>query len=90
MAANRKAFLGVGWKFPIDVDKRIKGAGEVGAHRTSMLQDLTLGRPMEIDALVLAVAELGRLVGIETPTIDTVYALVRRRAIEAGCYPGKR
>jgi 2-dehydropantoate 2-reductase len=45
---------------------------------------------MEIDALVLAVAELGDLVGIETPAIDTVYALVRRRAIEAGCYPGGR
>ena len=42
---------------------------------------------MEIDALVGAVAELGRLVGTPTPTIDAVYALVRRRAIEAGCYP---
>ena len=66
----------------------IDGAEQVGAHRTSMLQDLTLGRPMEIEALVGAVAELGRLVGIPTPTIDAVYALVRRRAIEAGCYPG--
>jgi 2-dehydropantoate 2-reductase len=80
----------LGVRFPIGVDARIKGAEEVGAHRTSMLQDLTLGRPMEIDALVLAVAELGDLVGIETPAIDTVYALVRRRAIEAGCYPGGR
>jgi 2-dehydropantoate 2-reductase len=78
----------LGAKFAIDVDKRIEGAGQVGAHRTSMLQDLELGRPMEIDALVGAVAELGRLVGVATPTIDAVYALVRRRAIEAGCYPG--
>jgi 2-dehydropantoate 2-reductase len=90
MVEGQRVAEALGIRFPIDVDKRIKGAEEVGAHRTSMLQDLTLGRPMEIDALVLAVAELGRLVGIETPTIDTVYALVRRRAIEAGCYPGKR
>jgi len=78
----------LGARFAIDVDKRIDGAEQVGAHRTSMLQDLMLGRPMEIDALVGAVAELGRLVGVATPTIDAVYALVRRRAIEAGCYPG--
>ncbi len=77
----------LGARFAIDVDRRINGAGQVGAHRTSMLQDLTLGRPMEIEALVGAVAELGRLVGIATPTIDAVYALVRRRAIEVGCYP---
>jgi len=78
----------LGARFAIDVDKRIAGAEQVGAHRTSMLQDLSLGRSMEIDAMVGAVAELGRLVGIATPTIDAVYALVRRRAIEAGCYPG--
>lgn len=78
----------LGARFAIDVDKRIKGAKEVGAHRTSMLQDLTLGRPMEIDALVGSVAELGRMVDVPTPTIDTVYALVKQRAQEAGCYPG--
>ena len=73
-------------RFPIDVDKRIKGAGEVGAHKTSMLQDLEQGRPMEIDALVTAVQELGELVEIPTPAIDTVLALVRQRATIAGCY----
>ncbi len=88
MVEGQRVAESLGVKFPIGVDQRIKGAEEVGAHKTSMLQDLTLGRPMEIDALVLAVAELGRLVGIETPTIDAVYALVKRRAIEAGCYPG--
>jgi len=77
----------LGARFAIDIDKRIDGAEKVGAHRTSMLQDLMLGRPMEIDALVGAVAELGRLVGVATPTIDAVFALARRRAIEAGCYP---
>lgn len=77
----------LGVNFPIGVDRRIKGAGEVGAHKTSMLQDLERGRPMEIDALVTAVQELGHLTGQPTPTIDTVLALVRRLAIERGCYP---
>ena len=49
-----------------------------------MLQDLERGRPMEIDALVSAVQELGRLVDRPTPTIDAV--LVRRLAVERGCY----
>ena len=78
----------LGIRFGMDVDRRIKGAAEVGSHRTSMLQDLERGRPMEIDAIVGVVSELGRLVGVPTPTIDTVYHLVVRRAREAGCYPG--
>ncbi|TIP26032.1 MAG: 2-dehydropantoate 2-reductase [Mesorhizobium sp.] len=76
----------LGVRFPISVDRRIKGAGDVGEHKTSMLQDLERGRPMEIDALVSAVQELGRLTGRPTPTIDSVLALVRRLAIERGCY----
>jgi 2-dehydropantoate 2-reductase len=76
----------LGVRFPIAVDRRIKGGGDVGEHKTSMLQDLERGRPMEIDALVTAVQELGRLAGQPTPTIDTVLALVRRLAIERGCY----
>lgn len=76
----------LGVSFPIDVDRRIAGAGEVGAHKTSMLQDLEQGRPMEIDALVTAVQELGRLVEVPTPAIDTVLALVRQRAKISGCY----
>ncbi len=78
----------LGVSFPVPVDQRIKGAGDVGAHKTSMLQDLERGRPMEIDALVTAVQELGRLTGKATPTIDAVLPLVRRLAIERGCYPG--
>jgi len=78
----------LGVKFPIDVDKRIEGAAGVGAHKTSMLQDLERGRPMEIDALVTAVTELGRVAGVTTPTIDTVLALVQARARVAGCYSG--
>ncbi len=76
----------LGVRFPVDVDKRIDGAAAVGAHRTSMLQDLERGRPMEIDALVTAVQEMGRLVDVPTPTIDVVLALVRQRARVAGAY----
>jgi 2-dehydropantoate 2-reductase len=78
----------LGVRFALTVEARINAAEEVGAHKTSMLQDLERGRPMEIDALVGVVSELGRLVGVPTPTIDTVYHLVVRRAREAGCYPG--
>jgi 2-dehydropantoate 2-reductase len=76
----------LGVRFPIDVDRRIEGGADVGAHRTSMLQDLDAGRPMEIDALVGAVQELGRLTGTATPAINTVLALVRLRARVAGLY----
>jgi len=78
----------LGVRFPIDVDKRIAGAAGVGAHRTSMLQDLERGRPMEIDALVTAVQELGRLTGMPTPSIDLVLALVQRLARARNCYAG--
>jgi 2-dehydropantoate 2-reductase len=74
----------LGVKFPVDVDTRIGWAADVGAHKTSMLQDLERGRPMEIDALVASVSELGRLVGVPTPTIDVVLSLVRLRARLAG------
>jgi 2-dehydropantoate 2-reductase len=74
----------LGVKFRVDVERRINGAGAVGAHKTSMLQDLERGRAMEIDPLVAVVQELGRLTGIPTPTIDTVLALVQQRASVAG------
>lgn len=70
----------LGVRFSVGIEERIAGAAAVGPHRTSMLQDLERGRPMEIDALVGAVSEMGRLVGVETPTIDTVLALIRLRA----------
>ncbi len=81
-AQSVAAQLGV--QFPVDVDKRIGWAADVGAHKTSMLQDLQLSRPMEIDALVSTVAEMGRLVDVPTPTIDVVLSLVRLRAQMAG------
>jgi 2-dehydropantoate 2-reductase len=51
-----------------------------------MLQDLERGRSLEIDALVTAVQELGRLVEVATPTIDAVLALVQERGRQAGLY----
>lgn len=77
----------LGVRFPIDVDRRIAGGAAVGAHRTSMLQDLDQGRPMEIDALVTSVQELGRITDVATPVIDTVLGLIRLRARVGGLYP---
>lgn len=59
------------------IEQRLAGAEGVGAHKTSMLQDREAGRPMEIEALVGSVAELGRLTGTATPHIDAVYACVK-------------
>lgn len=76
----------LGVTFPIDVERRIDGGAAVGAHRTSMLQDLDARRPMEIDALVKSVQELGQITQTPTPTIDTVLALVSLRGRVAGLY----
>ena len=70
----------LGIKFPIDVERRIDGGAAVGAHRTSMLQDLDQGRPMEVDALVTSVQELGRITNTPTPVIDIVLSLIKLRA----------
>ncbi|MEW9922235.1 2-dehydropantoate 2-reductase [Marimonas sp. MJW-29] len=86
MLEAQKIAESLGVKFPVDVERRIDGAAAVGPHRTSMLQDLEAGRPMEIDALLSAVQELGRLTKIPTPNIDTVLALVQLRGRVAGLY----
>ncbi len=86
MAEARAIGEKLGVRFPIDVEKRMDGAVAVGAHRTSMLQDLDKGRPMEIDALVTVVQELGAVTGVATPAIDIVLALVQQRAQQAGLY----
>lgn len=77
-----------GVKFRVDVERRIEGARKVGAHKTSMLQDLERGRPMEIDPLVTVVQEMGRLTKIPTPALDSVLAMVTQRARVAGLYDG--
>ncbi len=76
----------LGVRLPIDVDARIAGAAEVGAHKPSTLIDLERGRPLEIDALLGAVVELGKLVGEKMPLCEAVLALIRLRARTAGLY----
>ena len=86
MEETREIAAALGIHLRMGIEQRLEGAVAVGAHRTSMLQDLEKGRAMEIDALVTSVQELGRLVGVATPAIDIVLALVRQRAVVAGLY----
>ncbi len=67
--------LGVNIRLPIE--RRITGAEKLGQHKMSMLQDVEAGRELEIDALVGAVAELGELTGVPTPSIKALYACVK-------------
>jgi len=67
----------LGIEFGITLEQRINGAEKVGAHKTSMLQDIETGRPTEVDAIVGAVTELGRLTNIPTPHTDAIYASVK-------------
>ncbi|HZW96834.1 MAG TPA: 2-dehydropantoate 2-reductase [Candidatus Eremiobacteraceae bacterium] len=73
----------LGMELPISIDQRIAGAEKVGEHKTSMLQDLEAGRPMELEALVGAVVELGERVGVPMPTTRTVYHCARLLAQSA-------
>ncbi len=86
MEAQRIA-VRLGVHFRVDVERRINGAAKVGAHRTSMLQDLERGKPLEIDALLTAVQEMGRMVGVDTPHIDSVLALVQQLGRTLALYP---
>ncbi len=65
----------LGITFRVPLERRIAGAEKVGKHKTSMLQDVEAGKPLEIEALLGSVAELARLTRTPTPHIDTVYAL---------------
>ena len=64
----------LGVAFKISLAQRLAGAEAVGAHKTSMLQDVEHGRALELDALVGSVIELGRITGTPTPTIEAIYA----------------
>jgi len=63
----------------ISIDQRIEGAAKVGAHKTSMLQDYEKGKELELDALVVAVKEIGDLLSIKTPFIDKILYEVKER-----------
>lgn len=73
----------LGVKFGVELERRIDGALEVGAHKTSMLQDLERGRPMEVEALLGAVVELGNLTAQQMPMCRAILALTRERARRA-------
>jgi 2-dehydropantoate 2-reductase len=62
----------------IGVDRRLEGAARVGKHRTSMLQDVEAGRPLEVEALVGSVIEMGRRGDVPTPALEVVYQLTRQ------------
>lgn len=66
--------------------RRLDVVSSISGHKISMLQDLERGRELEIDAIVTAVQELGRLTGKTTPTIDLVLALIQERGYQAGLY----
>ena len=65
----------LGVEFKVSLAKRIAGAEAVGAHKTSMLQDVEQGRALELEALVGSVIELGRITATPTPTIEAIHAV---------------
>jgi 2-dehydropantoate 2-reductase len=67
----------LGVDVPLTIEKRMAGAAATGEHKTSMLQDLEAGRPLEVDALVGAVVELADGAGVPVPALDVVYRLVK-------------
>jgi 2-dehydropantoate 2-reductase len=87
MAEAQEIATRFGASFRVGIEKRINGAARVGAHRTSMLQDLESKRPLEIDALLTSVQEMGRLAGVRTPYIDVVLGLVQQLGRSLQIYP---
>lgn len=87
MLETRAVNEALGIDIPAEMVERLLAlAGTIEGHKMSMLQDLERGRSLEIDALVTAVQELGRLLGVPTPTIDLVLALVQERGRTTGLY----
>ena len=77
MAETEAVAAKLGIELPISIDQRMAGAEKVGAHKTSMLQDLEAGRPMELEAVVGAVVELGERLGVPMPATRAVYACAK-------------
>ena len=77
MRETRAVGEAFGIRFRLSVEKRIAGAESVGAHKTSMLQDIEHGRATEIDAVLGSVIELARLANIPTPHLDAIYAVTK-------------
>ena len=75
----------LGARISISLEKRIEGARKVGAHKTSMLQDIEARKPIEIDSILFAVRELGELTEVNTPQIDTILSLISQKAQLLNC-----
>jgi len=67
----------LGMELPVTIEQRMAGAEKVGAHKTSMLQDYETGRPMEVEAVVGAVVELGELLNVAMPATRAVFACAK-------------
>ena len=67
----------LGVTFRVTIEKRIAGAESVGAHKTSMLQDVEMGRSLETEALVGSILEMAELTNTPAPSIKAVYACVK-------------
>lgn len=78
----------IGLPIPVTPEERHQVTRQLGAFKTSMLQDVEAGRPVEIDALVAIVGEIGRAVGLATPHLDALHGLARLQARTRGLYPG--
>ncbi|MBL0718850.1 2-dehydropantoate 2-reductase [Piscinibacter sp. Jin2] len=77
MAEAQAVAESLGVKFKITLEQRLAGAEAVGAHKTSMLQDIEAGRGLELEALVGSVVELGRITGTPTPKLEAIYGAAR-------------
>ncbi|MCX7858706.1 2-dehydropantoate 2-reductase [Chloroflexus sp.] len=75
MAEAQQVAEALGVRFPVSIERRIRMAEEIGAHKTSMLQDIEAKRPTEIDAILGAVVELADLTGTPAPTMRAIYAV---------------
>ena len=79
----------LGASFRVTLERRIEGAEKVGKHKTSMLQDVESGKPLEIDGMLGVVIELAEITGVEIPTLKAVYAcvsLLNHTMAEQGVY----
>jgi 2-dehydropantoate 2-reductase len=83
MAETECVATRLGMQLPVSIEQRIAGAAKVGEHKTSMLQDLEAGRPLELEAVVGAVLDLGDRLGVAMPATRAVYACTKLRASQA-------
>jgi 2-dehydropantoate 2-reductase len=80
MAEAEAVAHALGVRLPISIDQRMEGAAKVGDHKTSMLQDLEAGRPLELEALAGAVIDIGERLGVELPRTRALYACTKLAA----------